>query len=497
MSSGALNGGGEGDDGSGASDRASSNRTAAAQSGAGASESDSGDTPAEPAAEPGNSRSARSSDRPARSSPQPEPEPEADPQAEPEPVAVMPPDLRLEALEPDRAVSFRQQVVIDESCEVRDGCAHATGLRSLMGVEFIMRNDGPGPLDLGSPWKSEMYSYSACDQAYIPDLFQAELRNGAGEMVAQNQLATKCIETTNGSYTCGIQGIGVGEQSTQPEGTCNFVDITDVPAGDYTLHVTVNPEHLLTESDYDNNAIDLPVHLEAVAAEDCGHIECGGTCCPVGASCDNGECAFPDLHPLYEAARDTVSIGYTTFAQDSCELEEQCVGGAGRRRLLRFEGRMENYGPGDLDLGPQEGNPLFTYSACHGHYHTQNFASYRLLNGDGSVAAEGHKQGYCLSDMVQIGDPSSAARERPPPGRTTPCNRLTAGWADIYDTKTPCQWIDITDVAAGDYTLEFIVNPDGHIAETDTTNNTVLVSVTVPPGEGCSSDDASCPPFGG
>jgi hypothetical protein len=409
----------------------------------------------------------------------------------------MMPDLRLEAREADRAVSFRQQVVIDDSCEVRDGCAQATGLRSLMSVEFTLRNDGPGALELGSPWDSDMYEYSACDQAYIPDLFLAELRDGSGEVVTRNRLATKCIETTNGSYDCGGQGIGVGETSTQPDGACDFLDITELEGGDYTLHVTVNPERLLPESDYDNNGVEIPIHLEEAVAEDCTHIECGGACCPVGASCDNGECSLPDLRPDSDAARNTVSITYTTFGQDSCELEEQCVGGAGRRRLLRFEGRMENYGPGDLDLGPQEGNPLFTYSSCHGHYHTDNFASYRLLNDDGSVAAEGHKQGYCLSDMVRINDPSAVARERPPPGRTTPCNRLTAGWADIYDTETPCQWIDITDLAAGDYTLEFVINPDRHIAEADTNNNTALVSVTVPPGGGCSSDDSSCPPFGG
>jgi hypothetical protein len=442
-----------------------------------------GATPSRPGAESPDSRSARPRERPAKPAP--------------EPGAVVQPDLRLEVAEPDRAVSFRQQIVIDESCEVRDGCAEETGLRSLMSVEFTLRNDGPGALELGSPWDSEMYSYSACDQAYIPELFLAELRDDAGEVVARNRLATKCIETTNGSYDCHGQGIGVGERSKQPEGACDFVDITDLEAGDYMLRITVNPEQLLDESDYDNNEVELPVQLEAAVAEDCGHIECGRTCCPVGASCDNGECSFPDLRPVYEAARDTVAIAYTSFGQDSCELEEQCVGGAGRRRLLRFEGRMENYGPGDLDLGPQEGNPLFTYSSCHGHYHTENFASYRLLHGDGSVAAEGHKQGYCLSDMVRISDPSAAARERPPPGRTTPCNRLTAGWADIYDTDTPCQWIDITDLAAGEYTLEFVVNPDGHIAETDTDNNTVLVSVYVPPSNECSRGDASCPPFGG
>ena len=36
---------------------------------------------------------------------------------------------------------------------------------------------------------------------------------------------------------------------------------------------------------------------------------------------------------------------------------------------------------------------------------------------------------------------------------------IQAGWADVYGAHLDCQWIDVTDVPAGIYTLEIEVNP--------------------------------------
>jgi hypothetical protein len=53
------------------------------------------------------------------------------------------------------------------------------------------------------------------------------------------------------------------------------------------------------------------------------------------------------------------------------------------------------------------------------------------------------------------------------------------GWADIYDSGLPGQWIDVTGVAPGNYTLEVTVNPDHILDEDDYTNNTVTVPVVI------------------
>lgn len=391
------------------------------------------------------------------------------------------PDLRLEVTEPARSFSIRHATFNAQSCEVLDGCTTATGARSLMSLEFSLRNDGPAALEIGSRWTADVFQTSRCDQAYIPKMFAAELRDDTGRVVSSGMMATTCIATESGSYTCSAQGLGAHEASAQPQGACDFVDVTDLAAGTYTVTITVNPEHLILESNFDNNTLSWQVEIDPGEALGCEHIACGTTCCPVGASCDNGVCALPDLRVSYEAAADPrkLQVVERSFGVDSCEIEEACVTGTGTRRLLLFEGRLENWGPGDLDLGPQDGNPLFAYSECHGHYHTENFAEYLLRNTDGSIAASGHKQGYCLSDMSRLDDPTTPHASRPPPGRTTPCNRLSAGYADVYDTETACQWIDVTDVPHGDYLLEVTINPDHHIAEADTSNNTIQVPVTL------------------
>src|ERR1700722_16750147 len=35
---------------------------------------------------------------------------------------------------------------------------------------------------------------------------------------------------------------------------------------------------------------------------------------------------------------------------------------------------------------------------------------------------------------------------------------VQAGWADIYQADLDCQWIDVTNIALGSYTLELEVN---------------------------------------
>ena len=132
---------------------------------------------------------------------------------------------------------------------------------------------------------------------------------------------------------------------------------------------------------------------------------------------------LPDLRVSESSAADSLFFTHQTFGENSCELEEMCVSGSGRRRLLQFEGRIENWGPGDLNPGPEHDNPLFEYSACHEHYHFRDFTDYRLLNADGSVAAQGHKQSFCLLNMAQVEGAVTPGPHgvHPPPGETG-CN---------------------------------------------------------------------------
>lgn len=229
---------------------------------------------------------------------------------------------------------------------------------------------------------------------------------------------------------------------------------------------------------------------------------CGDQCCPIGARCaDDGTCKLADIHADAEVLSASAQVVTEEFSEESCELFEGCIDAAGKRRLLKFSLRTPNVGEGDLFLGKtpcEEGDDdpacatvpdeLYLYSACHDHYHFTTYANYRLLDAAGNVAATGHKQAFCLMDL-----------ESPPGGQPIyDCGfqGIQAGFADVYDSYLPCQWIDVTDVAPGDYRLEIALNLEKALAESNYDNNLTLVDVTIDPNScagGCAAwDDAVC-----
>ncbi|MEM6990056.1 MAG: lysyl oxidase family protein [Myxococcota bacterium] len=169
------------------------------------------------------------------------------------------------------------------------------------------------------------------------------------------------------------------------------------------------------------------------------------------------------------------------FVSDAtCELLEGCVGGTGTRTLLRFAAAIPNIGSRDLVLGVAANNPdVFHYSECHDHHHFDDFAAYELRDGD-TVVAAGHKQAFCLLDST------SWAWENEP-GKYNCANQgISRGFLDIYEAELPCQWIDVTGVAPGDYTVRAELNPvraDSalpRINERSYDNNLLEFSVSIP-----------------
>jgi len=172
------------------------------------------------------------------------------------------------------------------------------------------------------------------------------------------------------------------------------------------------------------------------------------------------------------------------FKGNDCAIVEGCVGGAGKRKLMRFDLQTPNIGAADLYLGNPNNNPAFVYSPCHGHYHLEGYAVYELLNlnetpvvlnGRGVI---GHKQAFCLLDSVKV---NAAAG---PPKYTCSNQGISAGWSDVYGASLDCQWIDVTGVPAGNYLLRVTINGGLYgahaFAESDYADNTATVTVTVP-----------------
>lgn len=205
--------------------------------------------------------------------------------------------------------------------------------------------------------------------------------------------------------------------------------------------------------------------------------QCGASlCCAVGTRCaEDGTCPLPDLSIDAAYLASTLRIEEHEFAADDCAIVEGCVNAPGKRRLLRFSTRTPNLGAGDLFLGrPREETGTFVYSDCHQHYHFEGYANYTVVDKAHATVVTGHKQAFCLMDYERIED--EAGR-----GKYT-CNQqgISTGWADTYEHYLDCQWVDITDLAPGDYSLEVQVNPLRFFPEADFSNNEVTVPITVP-----------------
>ena len=56
---------------------------------------------------------------------------------------------------------------------------------------------------------------------------------------------------------------------------------------------------------------------------------------------------------------------------------------------------------------------------------------------------------------------------------------ISAGWTDIYVADIPCQWIDITDLVDGTYSLRVGVDEQDIVEEADVHPNEALLNVRI------------------
>jgi hypothetical protein len=56
---------------------------------------------------------------------------------------------------------------------------------------------------------------------------------------------------------------------------------------------------------------------------------------------------------------------------------------------------------------------------------------------------------------------------------------ISAGCADIYAASLDCQWIDVTTVLDGNYTIRVTTNPYKRLVELDYNNNTAEVTIEI------------------
>jgi hypothetical protein len=161
----------------------------------------------------------------------------------------------------------------------------------------------------------------------------------------------------------------------------------------------------------------------------------------------------PDLTLVQTEFENSLQRSTVTANTGNCWVAENCLTGYGQRTLIRFTTDIRNIGITDYFIGSPSTHPgQFSTVNCHGHAHYEGYAEYVLYPTTGNRIPVGFKNGFCVMDLsCPAGIPAKYG-----------CGNMgiTAGCGDIYSSGLDCQWIDITDVPAGDYILAAKVNWD-------------------------------------
>lgn len=127
----------------------------------------------------------------------------------------------------------------------------------------------------------------------------------------------------------------------------------------------------------------------------------------------------------------------------------------------------------------------FRFDGRHQHWHFKNFARFELARlSDGQVVAAHEKVGFCLLDTDQPypgipGSPTGGFYHSCQPDKP---QGLSAGWADIYDSNLPGQFVDVTNVPDGDYCFSSTVNPVRRLVESEVGDNTATQALRLAGG---------------
>ncbi|HLP19345.1 MAG TPA: lysyl oxidase family protein, partial [Chitinophagales bacterium] len=183
----------------------------------------------------------------------------------------------------------------------------------------------------------------------------------------------------------------------------------------------------------------------------------------------NPLCAQPDLAIDANELETSMYVDNINAGSNNCYVSEGCLSGYGNRRLIRFSTHIRNIGNQDYFIGlPDTASGQYVFDACHGHYHYVGYAEYLVYDANHQPLQQGFKNGFCVLDLECDGGGMAKFN----------CSNMgiTAGCGDIYNAGLDCQWIDITDIDTGNYTLVVRVNwdqsPDrlGHYEKTYANN---------------------------
>lgn len=161
-----------------------------------------------------------------------------------------------------------------DRCSVEEGSIPDYGTYKLLRFPTTLANVGTSDLKIGDPsLLPDWYEFQPCHGHYhFKDYADYALLDGAGNVVGVGHKQGFCFVDTF-PYTARSSRPRYGSCDDDQGLSKGWADIYDwsldgqwivvdgLPAGVYTLRVTINPARLLPESSYANNTITVPVSI--------------------------------------------------------------------------------------------------------------------------------------------------------------------------------------------------------------------------------------------
>ncbi len=244
-------------------------------------------------------------------------------------------DLSIDVPYLEASAEVVQREFVDGSCSFAEGCVDALGVRKLLRFSLKTPNTGAGDLFLGQPFGNDLFEYSSChDHYHFQGYAEYRILDTGGNPLAIGHKQAFCLldyealdgTSTPAQYDCSYQGISAGwsdiYESNLP---CQWVDITDLPAGSYELEIRLNFEQTLAEESYANNTATIPITVEGDSCPNgCRPVD--ATCCAAGDPCGwaaDGSCDCGG-HYEWDVADCSACL---PLPDGSCDLVTSCVGG--------------------------------------------------------------------------------------------------------------------------------------------------------------------------
>jgi hypothetical protein len=184
------------------------------------------------------------------------------------------PDLSIDEARIDTSLYFQTLAFGAGDCAVLEACVDGSGQRKLMRFDVAIRNTGTADLVIGKPSKHpEWFTYSPCHGHYhFNGFIEYELFDLQNGFVVAGRKQAFCLEDYeripgyvgggNRKFTCSNQGITVGWQDVYRAALdCQWLDVTNVPPGDYVLMVTVDAGQKFAELNENNNMASVLVTI--------------------------------------------------------------------------------------------------------------------------------------------------------------------------------------------------------------------------------------------